>query len=375
MRLRLITCTLLVVTVLVTVLVPVVGRAQEGAPSDSAAADSAVYEPKVSFLPVLGSAPETGFQYGAVVFATKEHRVAGTRTSSAVANAIRTAKGQTRAFVAVDGWTADNDWRVAGVVVWQQFPLAFFGIGDATEESAKETYTPRGTDFGMSVQRRIGAQTWIVGSVQRTESEMLSTEAGGLLASGTIVGSRGGRIVLTGAGIITDTRDLPFATTSGHYAELSLAFSDPAVGSEFSFSRLKVDARSYRRFGRRGHVAAVQATAQGITGAAPFDQLSLIGSSSSMRGYFPGRFRDNWMAAAQAEVRSALVRNWGLALFSGGGVVAADFGDLASARLLPTIGGGVRYRMDPRSGATIRVDYARGTKGQSGLYVSFGEAF
>lgn len=94
-----------------------------------------------------------------------------------------------------------------------------------------------------------------------------------------------------------------------------------------------------------------------------------------MRGYVPGRFRDDWMMAAQAEFRSHIAGSWGYALFAGAGKVAPTLGELGDARVLPSFGGGVRYRLDPKTGATIRVDYARGTPGQSGLYVSFNEAF
>jgi hypothetical protein len=107
--------------------------------------------------------------------------------------------------------------------------------------------------------------------------------------------------------------------------------ADAALGSEFGFRRLRVDLRGYRALPQR-HVLAAQLLLQGVGGAAPFDQLALIGSNSAMRGYVPGRF-------------------------------------------LPTIGAGVRFRMDPVTRATIRVDYARGTAGQGGLYVAFSEAF
>lgn len=337
-------------------------------------ADSAAPKANVDLLPVLGSAPETGFQYGVAVFATKAHRVAGTRTSSLVSNAIHTVKGQTRAFVELDRWTAHNDWRFSGTFIWQQYPLPFFGVGDATEEGDKEAYTPRGTDIFGTVQRRIGPKRWVVAHARRIENEMRRTAPGGLLEPGTVLGSRGGRTVLASVGLVTDTRDNIFAPSRGAYGEVMIANANSALGSNFDFSRIRFDARGYLRVGG-GHVLAAQATAQGIFGDAPFDQLSNVGSSTVMRGYLPGRFRDDWMAATQVEARSALWNQMGAALFVGAGAVAPAAGDLFSARVLPTVGGGFRYRLDPRTGATVRIDYARGTKGQSGLYVSFSEAF
>ncbi len=346
-----------------------VGAQEAAVPTDTAP------KWKLNFLPVLGSAPETGFQYGVAIFATKPHRVEGTRMSSIVSNAIQTAKGQTRAFVELDKWTANNDWRFQAMAIWLQYPLPYFGVGDDTDEDAEVLYTPRGTDIWGTVQRRTGPKRWVVGHLRRIENEMRKTEAGGSLQVSTLAGWDGGRTVLASIGFITDTRDNIFAPSRGQYGEIMFASANGMIGSDFDFTRVRFDVRRYRQIGT-GHVLAAQATAQGIlSGGPPFDQLSQVGSSTMMRGYLPGRFRHNWMAAAQGEFRSALYKNMGLAVFGGAGFVAITPEELASARVLPSVGGGFRYRLDPKTGATIRIDYARGTPGQSGLYVSFSEAF
>lgn len=354
-----------------------VATAQEAVPVSPDT--SAPKKAEVSLLPVLGSAPETGFQYGVALFATKAHAVEGTRPSSLISNAIRTAKGQTRVFVELDRWTAHNNWRFGGLGVWQQFPLPFYGIGDQTEEDDKELYTPRGTELHAFVQRRIARAQWVQLAVRRSEYAIIKTEAGGMLEPGSLPGSRGARTVFALVGLISDARDNLFAPTRGHFAEASVARADGAFGSDFEFTRVRADLRTYRAApfigGAKKHLLATQFVAQGVTSNAPFDQRSNIGSASIMRGYVPGRFRDDWMMAAQAEFRSAISGSWGYAVFGGGGVVAPTLGELRDARVLPSFGAGLRFRMDPKTGATIRVDYGRGTRGQSGLYVSFNEAF
>jgi hypothetical protein len=351
--------------------------AQEPAPTDSSESPDQKSSRRVTVLPVLGSAPETGFQYGISLFATQQHDVAGTRPSSIISNAVRTTKGQSRAFVDVDRWTANNDWRFAGSAIWQRFPLPFFGVGENTEEDARELYTPRGTDIWGIVQRRVGGVRWVQGIIRRTENEMLKTEPGGLLEPDTLTGSRGGRVVLATVALISDSRDNLFAPSSGHYAEFGVTRADGAIGSEFGFTRVRAETRNYFAIPgmASGNLLAIQTQIVGVTEGAPFDQLAQVGSGSLMRGYFPGRFRDQWMTAAQAEYRSATWNGWGVAVFGGAGAVAGTAGELLGARILPSVGGGLRLRMDPRTGATIRVDYARGTPGQSGLYVSFNEAF
>lgn len=351
-----------------------IATAQEVAQAPS---DTAPPKATVRFLPVLGSAPETGLQYGAALFATKPHQVPDTRPSSLISNAIHTGKGQTRAFVELDRWTASDNWRFGGRALWQQFPLPFYGIGDQTEEGDKELYTPRGTELNAFVQRRIARAQWIQLGLRRSEYAVIRTESGGILEPGSLPGSRGGRTVLASASLISDGRDNLFAPTRGHYAEFVASRADAALGSNFDFTRLRADLRSYRPapFLKNGHLLATQFVAQGVTSNAPFDQRSPIGGAAIMRGYVAGRFRDDWMMATQAEFRSAIRGSWGYALFAGGGVVAPTLGELRGARVLPSWGGGARFRMDRTTGATIRVDYARGTRGQTGLYVSFNEAF
>lgn len=360
--------------VLLVSLCSAVATAQDVAPAPP---DTAPPKAKINVLPVLGSAPETGFQYGVALFTTKAHAVQGTRPSSLISNAIRTTKGQARAFVDVDRWTAHNDWRFGGLALWQQFPLPFYGIGDQTQEDDKELYTPRGTDFNLFVQRRIARAQWIQIGLRRSEYAVIKTASGGLLEPDTLPGSRGGRTVLAHVSLISDARDNLFAPTRGHFAEFVASRADAVLGSRFDFTRLRADLRTYRPapFIGGGHLLALQFVAQGITSNAPFDQRATVGGAAIMRGYIPGRFRDDWMTAAQAEFRSALSGNWGYALFGGGGLVAPTLGELSSARVLPSFGAGLRFRMNPATGATIRVDYGRGTRGQSGLYVSFNEAF
>lgn len=79
---------------------------------------------KNSILPVLGSAPETGMQYGIALMRTRQPSDSlGTRPSAVIGNAVRTSKGQTRVFVDTDWWTRGNDWRLSTNSIWQEFPI------------------------------------------------------------------------------------------------------------------------------------------------------------------------------------------------------------------------------------------------------------
>ncbi len=352
-------------------LLPVVTLAAQPTAPDATARPRA----SISLLPVLGSAPETGFQYGVALFATRAQRSpGGTRPSTIVGNAVRTAKQQTRVFLDTDTWTEGNRWRVLTNAVWQQYPLAYFGVGDQAPDDAEEPYTPRSTELAVSVHRMVAPALWVQVGARRIEQTMREVEPSGALASGAVPGGAGGRTVLGTIGLVRDARDNLFAATAGHFAELTVSTADDAIGSEFDFRRVRVDARAYRTLGA-SHVVAAQIVAQGTDGVAPFDQVALIGSNSVMRGYVPGRFRDQWSTAVQGEYRSPSRGRWSGAAFAGAAVVAPTVADLADGRVLPSYGAGLRFRMNPVTRTTVRVDYARGTAGQGGLYVAFSEAF
>ncbi len=339
-------------------------------------ADTAVAASRrIVVLPVLGAAPETGAQYGVALFVTRTAASAEpTRPSSIVGNAVRTAKQQSRVFLDVDRWSAGNQWRVLLNTSWQEFPLLYYGNGSDAPDSAEEAYTPRGTELALTVQRRVAPAVWLQVGARRIEQAIVRTEPGFALTDGSIPGSAGGRTVLASVGVVADARDNLFAPASGHLVELTASSANGSFGSEFDFQRVRLDARVYRTVGT-GHVLAGQLLAQGTGGAPPFDQLALVGSSSAMRGYAFGRFRDRWLTSAQAEYRSPLVGRFGAAVFGGAAVIGANANDLSNSRVLPTYGAGLRFRMDKVARSAVRVDYALGTAGQSGLYVAFNEAF
>lgn len=327
-------------------------------------------------LPYVGSAPETGFQYGATAFRIEQPADTSTRPSSYQVFASYTVKSQARAFLDADRWSSHNTWRTTAHLEWERFPLPYYGTGDDTPESAEEIYTPRGTIAALTVQRRIAGPFYAFLGYRWQDLRIVETEPNGALRGGVPTASRGARIGQLVAGEQWDTRDDVFAPEHGTFAQITVAEAHRAFGSQYDFQRVILDARRFASLGG-GRVLAVQAVLEGTGGTAPFDQLSLVGSSSYMRGYARGRFRDRQLAMVQGEYRAPLWRKWRWAAFGGGGRIAPTLESLAhgDARFLPTYGVGVRRQLFASSRSAIRLDYGRGASGQSGLYVALNEAF
>ena len=343
-------------------------------------------------LPYFGSAPETGFQYGATAFRVQQPADTLTRPSTQQIFASYTAKSQAVVWAEVDRWTARNDWRLTGRVEWQRFPLAYYGVGDTTRESAEEIYTPRGIVASLAVQRRIGGPLYALAGWRYQDMDIVETDSGGILRRGGVRGARGGRVGQLRLGAIWDGRDDVFAPARGSFVQGTAAVAAAPFASDYDFIKFNVDARRYFPVGEQRVVAVqgvLEMTEQGGAvptsplgdadtrggGDAPFDQLSLVGGSNYLRGYVRGRVRDRHLAAVQAEYRGPLIGRLGWAAFAGGGWIAPSVADLGDARFLPSYGAGLRWRLFAKSRSAIRVDYARGLAGNSGLYVALNEAF
>ncbi|HNV76027.1 MAG TPA: BamA/TamA family outer membrane protein [Gemmatimonadaceae bacterium] len=337
--------------------------------------DSSASRPRLSALPVVGSAPETGFQYGATVLRMfRVGRDTATRTSQQQLYAIFTAKSQARAWVQEDRWSEGNIWRVRGRLEYQRFPLPYYGVGDDTPDSNEEWYTSSGASGQLMVQRRLGTALYAGGAARVFDLAVRDREPGSALASGTVFGARGGTLVQAQGFVAHDSRDHVLSPRAGHLMQLTVSTAGGAIGSRYDFTRYAVDLRRYWTLGSRSHVVAAQLLGEATTGRAPFDQLVQVGSDTALRGYTRGRYRDHDGMSAQVEYRSPFWHRLGFTAFGGGGVVAPQLSRLTEATVLPSVGGGLRALLIPAQRATIRVDFGVG-KGSTGLYVALNEAF
>ena len=324
-------------------------------------------------LPVIGSAPETGFVGGATAL-----RVSGpvgdtvTRPSTDQAYAAYTVKQQFRAFMSTDRWSTQNMWGVSAQLEYQRFPQPFFGIGISAAEDAEEWYEARSLIASATVRRKLSSAVYGQLGYRYSSTTIREADEGGVIERGALLGSKGGVVSQVIGGAAWDSRDNVFAPAAGTYVQATAAYSGDATGADYRFGRYVADARRYVRLGRG--VLAGQAYMEATSGQAPFDQLSLVGSGTIMRGYPRGRYRDQELAAAQLEYRLPIVGRLGAATFAGVGTVAPTVTKLASTGLLPSFGAGARWLLLPKQRTTIRVDYAVG-KSSSGLYIAFNEAY
>ncbi len=257
---------------------------------------------------------------------------------------------------------------------YSDFPDYFYGIGRDTPEESKELYASRLWELNLEALKQVYGALHLGFVYFFDRTKLTDIEEAPLLAAGDIPGSGGGTVSGLGLFMTYDSRDGVFFPTKGNFHQFSAAAFNPALGSDFTFTRFYLDLRKYFPLAK-AHTLALQSRMLFHSGEPPFWRLGMLGGEKIMRGYYFGRYRDKNLIALQAEYRWVPVF-WrlGLAAFAGIGDVAARIGHFNLKRMKYSYGLGLRFVFDPKQKLNIRLDFGFGKK-TSGVYFTAVEAF
>lgn len=366
----------LLVLLAALLLAPATGGAQPATPS--APADTLDRPPGSAWtvLPSLFYTPETGLagSLAGLYFFRPAGASDSVQSSRLLGALIYTQNKQIIAQAVPELHLHEGRLRIEGAVQYTRFPDTFYGVGNDTPEEAAEDYTAATFALSVAFQRRIGWNLAAGPSFTFASQRVVEQEAGGLLDGGAVPGSDGGRLVAIGGSILSDTRDHTMNTRSGHLARLTIDWSHSVLGSDFDYGSYQMDVRQFVSLGR-GRVLALQGLAAYAPGTVPFSRMPALGGQNLLRGLYGGRYRDQTLVAAQAEVRQPVWRWFGIAAFAGAGEVAPTPGDLTTGGLYLTGGFGLRFSVNRAERVNIRIDYGIGPDGSTGTYITLGEAF
>ena len=209
---------------------------------------------------------------------------------------------------------------------------------------------------------------------------------------GAVSGLAGGRVSILQQALLYDTRDFEPDPTKGFYFEVGNELSAPAIGSEFTFDKLFVQAKAFRRLpiGPRTVLAGRLGVGNIFGGNAPFfefqDQWSpdgsvnALGGARSLRGYRANRFlaRSLWFANAELRTRigETKIRGQrfalGVAPFVDAGTVRDRWQDLDFSRVRWSQGIGARLAWNQST--IISFDVGRSREDRL-VYLGIGQAF
>jgi hypothetical protein len=294
------------------------------------------------------------------------------RASSLFAVGAYTLEHQYSADLAAD-LTLPSGTLLSGRLRAVHFPDSFYGVGPRSPSSAREPYTRRWLQGMIAAELTGGAGALRAGPrIDLRAEENTHLQPGGALASGAVEGATGFSAVGLGGSAAWDTRDVPLFPTRGALVELWVLHYPGALGRHREFSVTSLEGRAFHpAFGRTTLAAA--AYVEQALGHVPFTLLPKLGSTSYLRGWREGRFRDDLAVASQVELRIPLPDRFAGVVFASAGEVAPALGAVRLDTLRFAGGAGLRFRLTPE-GTNLRLDVAESAAGPE-VYLLLLEAF
>ena len=175
-----------------------------------------------------------------------------------------------------------------------------------------------------------------------------------------------------GVSLVYDNRDNLTNPHRGIYLNLKQMFRPKFMGNDYAFSTTHFRFDAYQRLSK-GTILAEDFGANLNFGNPSWGMMAELGGTSSMRGYYEGRYRDKHSLEATVELRQHVWKRNGIVVWAGVGTVFPKFSALRSRQILPNAG--VGYRWEFKKNVNVRLDYGFGKSGQSGFLFNINEAF
>ncbi|WP_158278653.1 BamA/TamA family outer membrane protein [Rhodohalobacter mucosus] len=346
---------------------------------DSVFVHENAYQDKILFLPALGSTPETGFMFGAVV--VPQFKLSGsgpeTRSSSLFFSGIYTTKNQVLLSLLSDIILPDEKWVFTGNYFTNYFPNSYWGIGPATGDNDEMNILFTQVHIKQTALKKVRRGLFTGPFIRWSKVFNLSFQSidGRDIPAPNDPGAEGS--VSTGVGwmIRRDLRDSNMTPTRNHFVEFSSLVNPSLFGSTNPYTSFLFDARKYIQIGRNERsVLAFQGLFRSAAGNPSFLDMSELGGAVIGRGYYGGRYRDLNAAQIQSELRKKVMGRLGVTVFGALGEVWHRYEDIKLSSVKWSAGAGIRFNVNKDDPTNIRIDYGIG-RGTSGLYIQLGEAF
>jgi outer membrane protein assembly factor BamA len=175
-----------------------------------------------------------------------------------------------------------------------------------------------------------------------------------------------------GAGLVAqyDSRDSENSPTKGWLLNLNNIAYREWLGGNDNFDVVRAEARYYWAHGT-GNVLAVRQLNH-FTSDAP----TQVKAPVQLRGYKVGQYNGDYMSSIEVEERLRLGEKFTATLFAG---IACTYGGGKSCsdsdNQFPAAGAGVQYRLKPKEGIVLNLEYAQGKNDNYGVYLKIGYAY
>ena len=334
-------------------------------------------------IPVVGYSQENGFEFGLGTLYSTYMDPADplNRSSNFSALGSITTKKQYNISLKSDIYTKENKYHLMSELKFKRTPFNYYGIGNETLERNENKVLEELFKIQLEAEKALLPDTYTGLSVAFESYQYTDRGQGGIFSTDpNLVDREGGPVLFFGVSQSYDTRNSNNYPTKGFFGRITYQYAPNIFSkSDYSASQIRLKVSNFFPVAKRVvlGVNGIYYTIQGSN--TPFYLLPQMGNDEMMRGYYRGRYRDQNLLTAQAELRYRFSNRFGLVGFAGPGRVFEN-GNFSFQGMKPNFGAGGRYFYDPAKGLSIRLDYGIGgmepnEKRQSGFYISLAEAF
>jgi hypothetical protein len=330
---------------------------------------------KLIVLPAILKSPETKLGLGGAfsVFFKTEKNDTTIRTSNVEGLGLYTLNKQLVNVVSTNIYFPREKYIFKSTYSFSHFPDKFWGLGDYSSASQKEKYTYEQFLLYQQLQRKI-FKSFYTGILYEFQNVYyFEYEKNGIFDKEDVRGRYGSKVSGLGMMLAWDRRNNAFSSTKGSFIQFTITSFNKFLGSQFLFSTVNFDVRKYFKT-IYNQVIAFQLYANFNKGDTPIRNLSALGGSNIMRGYYMGRYRDKNLIAFQSEYRVPVWKRIGAVVFGGFGEVSPDIKSFSIYGLKYSVGGGLRFALKEKERLNIRIDYGFGYHSK-GAYLIVSEAF
>ncbi len=347
-------------------------------PLDTTRAEEAVYKNKLLIFPLVALSTETNWVFGvanAYIFKTSK-KDPHLRTSTMPSGFLYTLNKQILIAIGANIFLPKEKYIIRFENSFSKFPDKFWGIGNNTKESAKESYTFTQFYLNPQINRKIKNNFFLGVGIDYQDVFDIRYDSLGNFAKQEVVGiyKRKNYHVLGYSFFVThDSRNHAYTPNKGSLLRIKFSNFNDHVGSDYDFQGFDVDYRKFIDL-KNKQVLAIQGLGIFTFGDVPYRNLAVLGGNSIMRGYYGGRYRDKKFIGGQAEYRFPVYKRFSGVAFGSLGQVADDIPDINFSQFKYAGGGGVRFAVLPKENLNLRFDLAKGGEGLN-YYIVLAESF
>jgi len=344
--------------------------------------DSVTTKPEFSVIPAIGYTLTSGF--AGVLSGNMAFRTAPkSRISTILASADYTEKAQFTLPIQTNIWSKSNLFNYVGEYKFFKYPQSTYGLGSGSNIENENPMDYTFVRFYQTVLHKVTNSLYL-GAGYIYDNHWYITDEGPVNGAPNDYALYGKTDQVTSTGItlngIFDNRDNSIFPTRGFYANVQYRNNFRWLGSSIPWSSLIVDLRKFIRVGDSGNVLGIWSYSWLVLHGRPayldLPSTSWDTNTSTGRGYIQGRFRGAQFFYLETEYRYHITKNGLL-----GGVIFANAQSFSAApgsalqAIQPSIGPGLRIKLNKISKTNVAIDYGFGRQGSNGLFIDVGEVF